>query len=613
VQHLGSNGKLVKGPAEWIGLWFKNVDKKVLEELETRGLLFAAKAHAHSYPFCYRCETPLFYNAVNSWFVDIQKIKPKLLEQNENINWHPEYLKEGGFKHILETAPDWSLSRNRFWATSIPVWKCGKCNKIEVLGSVAELREKAIEKLPQEVDLHKHVVDLVHLKCACGGEMKRIPEVLDCWFESASMPYAAKHYPFENKEWFATGYPADFVSEYLPQVRAWFYYMHVLGVLVFGKPPFRNVVVTGTLRASDGLKMSKSKGNFVDPNIIFEKYGADAVRFYLVSATLMRAQDTNFNEEDVKEVFRSLTMLENVKSFYSLFGNGNDSLVPGRKNVLDRWIVSKLNLLVKNCTAYLDDYNTVTYCAEILKFIDEFSTWYVRRSRGRFKGTDVEDRKDAAQTLAFSLDVVAKVIAPVAPFIAEEIYLSLKPIEKLESVHLESWPIADESLIDSALMEKMSKVREVVSSALEKREKAGVAIRQAIPSMKLGGVSLEPELLELIKDEVNVKKIDLAASDSLLIELDVSLTPELIREGIARDLIRKVNGYRKEMKLTIQDRVVLFVESADAELNLSVDAFSDEIKSAVQADRIETKVPADAAAKEIQLGKATAKIGIKTI
>src|SRR3989344_1225021 len=352
IRHINNEGKLVIGPSEWHGLFFKKVEKEVLQDLEKRGLLFATENNTHTYPFCYRCDTPLFYNAVNSWFIDIQKIKPKLLERNEDINWYPAHLKEGRFKNIIETAPDWNISRNRFWATSMPVWKCSKCNSMKIIGSIKELQEHAVEKVPANVDLHKHVVDEIHLKCACKGTMNRISEVFDCWLESGGMPYAAVHYPFENKKEFEKTFPADFISEYIGQVRTWFYYTHALGVLLFDKAPFKNVVVTGSILAEDGSKMSKSKKNFPDPALIFDKYGADSLRFYLMNTLLMRAQDLNFNEQILNETHKKVTtLLSNVKQFYSLFAERNTVLDDDNStHVLDKWMVSKTHQLIKEVT-----------------------------------------------------------------------------------------------------------------------------------------------------------------------------------------------------------------------------------------------------------------------
>ena len=624
VQHIGKDGTLIEGPKNWIGKWFKKVDDDVLGDLQDRGILIEEKSYTHSYPFCYRCETPLIYNAVDSWFVDITKIKPQLMKAAETINWYPENIKEGRFKYILETAPDWSISRNRFWATAIPVWKCDKCGEIKVVGSVAELKQNAVEKLEGEVDLHKHVVDKIHLKCSCGEVMNRIPEVLDCWFESGSMPYAAKHYPFENQEWFKTNFPADFISEYIAQVRAWFYYMHVLSTLLFGKAPFKNVVVSGTILASDGTKMSKSKGNFPDPEKIFETYGADSLRLYLMASALMRAEDLNFFEENVKEMHRKVVMiLANVKNFYELFSAteidpNNDSST----NILDKWMISKTNNLVKNATKYYDDYNTINLCSEIITFVDDLSTWFVRRSRDRFKSDDVKEKNQAITTLAFTLTNLSKVMAPIAPFISEEVYQSLKKSCNglKESVHLDDWPLFNEKLIDNDLEKTMLVVREVCSKALDERKKANIPIRQALGKLSFSGakINLANELLDLIKDELNVKEViqgELSDKDNLelVVTLDTTITPELLREGISRELIRKINDYRKELKLTIKNKINLIIETNDDTIKQSVNEFSSEIKKSVQAIEIVQNTCTSDKAKEVELNKAKIKLQINLV
>jgi isoleucyl-tRNA synthetase len=618
IQHVGFQGKLEQGPEEWKDMWFKDADKKVLEDLKERDLLFQAKDYSHPYPFCYRCETPLFYNAVDSWFVDIQKIKPKLLEKNEEINWYPDHLKHGRFKYILETAPDWSISRNRFWATSIPVWKCKKCNHISVIGSIKELQEKAIEKVANDIDLHKHVIDEIHLKCEkCSGQMNRIPEVFDCWFESGSMPYAAKHYPFENKDWFKDNFPADFISEYIAQVRAWFYYMHVISVLLFDKAPFKNVVVSGNVLAADGTKMSKSKKNFPDPNLIFDKYGADALRFYLMSSQLMKAQDLNFNEDGVKEVYRRLiVLLNNVNSFYNLFSQENSEIDKfSEEHILDKWIVNKTNKLIRDVTNALEDHNTITACNEILNFVEDLSTWYVRRSRDRFKSSNAEIKKQAVKTLAWVLNNLSRLLAPITPFISEEIYQSFKEKNnKLkESVHLDTWPTYDEEKINEVILEEMKTTRELVSKALEQREKSKIPIRQALSKLTIKGIELKGEYLELIRDELNVKKVKLKKSKNILVELDTAITPELLIEGISRDIIRKVNGYRKELKLTIQNRITLYFETDDKQVKKGFEKHLDEIKESVQADKVENKIPKNCESKEIKINTVPVKIGIKVL
>ncbi|MCK4380665.1 MAG: isoleucine--tRNA ligase, partial [Candidatus Lokiarchaeota archaeon] len=348
IQHIDGHGNLTQGPRDWIGLWFKDVDEKVLEDLQQRNLLFSSEDFTHSYPFCYRCDTPLIYNALDAWFIDIQQIKTKLLKTNERINWYPKEISRR-YESIVNTAPDWCISRNRFWATAMPIWECEECKQIKVIGSIKELQENAVEEVLDDLDLHRHIVDKIHLKCSnCSKVMKRVPEVFDCWLESGSMPYAAKHYPFENVEWFKHNFPSDFVSEYIGQIRAWFYYMHVISVLLFNDIPFKNVVVNGNILAEDGTKMSKSKRNFPDPNLIIEKYGSDALRIYLLSSQLMRAQDLNFKEETVKQVYRRFNLLLiNVLKFYSLIDMDNVIMdITRSDNILDKWIISLLNSLI---------------------------------------------------------------------------------------------------------------------------------------------------------------------------------------------------------------------------------------------------------------------------
>jgi len=588
IQHIGPNGLLEKGPEQWKGKWFKKLDGEVLEDLYNRGLLVEAKEFTHSYPFCYRCETPLIYNAVDSWFVDIQKIKPELVKKAKDIKWYPENM-ETRFDNILETAPDWAISRNRFWATAMPVWKC-ECGEQKIIGSIEELQKEAIEKVEANVDLHKHVVDNIHLKCKCGKEMSRIPEVLDCWFESGSMPYASKHFPFENKDWMKDHFPADFVSEYVAQIRAWFYYMHVIGVLYMGKAPFKHVVVSGNILSEDGSKMSKSKKNYTDPNNLFEEYGADALRFYLMSAQVMRAQDMNFLDEGIKEISRKLIMiLANVKNFYGLFGKENKIFDnSSSKNILDKWIVSKTNKLIKNATKNLDEYNITKTCAEIMDFVDVLSTWYVRRSRARFR-KEGKEKDEAVQTLAYALDSLSKVLAPITPFISEEIFHALRGtnFESDISVHLEDWPTYDEKKIDDVLEEEMLNVREVVSRALDERVKVKIAVKQPLAKLTVTLVDeIRDELKQPIMDELNVKEVELKKGKEVAVELDTKLTPALEREGAAREIMRKVNDLRKKTGLTIEDRIKIFVETDSELLKESIKEFESDISNATQADKI---------------------------
>ncbi len=615
IQHIGKDGVLVLGPEKWLGKWFKKLDSEVIDDLYSRGLLIEAKEYTHSYPFCYRCETPLIYNAVDSWFVDIQKIKDKLISCGEEINWYPENIKEGRFKYILETAPDWSISRNRFWATAIPVWKC-ECGKIKVVGGIKELQNKAIEKVLDSVDLHKHIVDNIHLKCECGKEMNRIPEVLDCWFESGSMPYAAKHYPFENQKWLEENYPADFISEYIAQVRAWFYYMHVLGVLLMGRAPFKHVVVSGNILAADGAKMSKSKNNYTDPNILFNLYGADAMRFYLMSSQVMRAQDINFFDEGVKEIHRRfITMLVNVKNFYELFGGENVVFDDkSSKNVLDKWLVSETEKLIKEVSSEMGAYNTPAVCSKLLDYLENLSTWFIRRSRDRFKSSDEKEKMCAIRTFAFALDSFSKLIAPITPFIAEEIFQALRKnnFENAVSIHLQNWPVFEESLVDDILSIEMMEVRQVVSMALDERKKTKIPVKQPLNKVIIFGKKINEKYFDLIKDELNVKEVKLLEGE-LKVELDINLTDELIIEGTARELIRQINDLRKEMGLTLKDKIEVVIDANDLMVKKAVELFAGEINQAVQSKSITIGKCTAEKAKEINLQKSKAIVGIKLV
>jgi isoleucyl-tRNA synthetase len=611
IQHINKSGKVHLGPDEFKQLWFKDADKKVLEDLEQRNLIISAENYTHSYPFCYRCDTPLFYNALDSWFIDIQKVKDRLLAKNKDINWYPENIKEGRFKHILETAPDWTISRNRFWATAIPVWKCDKGNHLTVVGSIKELQEKAVEKVKDNIDLHKHIIDKIHLKCTeCKGKMTRIPEVLDCWVESGSMPYAAKHYPFENKTWFKNNFPADFISEYTPQVRTWFYYMHVLSVILFDKPPFRNVVVSGNLLAADGTKMSKSKLNYPDPQEIFDAYGADTLRFYLMNSPLMRAEDINFKEENVKEVYRKVTMLlYNVHQFYQMYGKTNKVFnKPSTQHILDKWIISKLHHLIRNTTNYLDEYNTINTCNEITTFIHDLSLWYIRRSRDRFSK---KEKQATVQTLGHILITLAKIVSPIMPFIADEMYQQFKQANKklLESIHLETWPTHDESLISETIEKNMDQTRQIVSMALEERSKAGIPIRQPLNILTIQGVNLTKEYTQLIADEINVKKVETKKGTTTKVTLDTKLTPALEQEGYMREITRRIQALRKKAGLKKEDTISLWIEST-----YNLKKFEQDIKNKVGAKKITFgKAPKEKSYEKIKIKDQEFKIACKKV
>lgn len=744
------------------GQYIKKAEPLIKNDLEERGLLFAREMHTHSYPHCYRCGTPLIYNAVSSWFIDIQSIKDKLRSENEHVSWAPDHLKHGRFMHIVESAPDWTISRNRFWASPLPIWKDTQGN-VTVIGSLEELKERTqkngntflamrhgesenlvtktissdqtknpltqkgretvgarakelkgrgitkiyaspllrtketaeivarelglevvfddrlrefsfgvleekthdefyawrngvdydvapehgesyadarlrfgeflYEKeteltnetilivthgvgleslsvvarglaapearefvwnmsakpcdvvdlnfvpLPHnrsyELDFHLPYIDRIQLVDEKGGALTRIPEVVDCWVESGSMPFAEYHYPFENKAEFEKRSPGDFVSEYIGQTRAWFYYMHAISVSLFNRAPFRNVVTTGTILASDGAKLSKSKGNYTDPYVLFDQYGADAFRFYLMGSVVMQAEDLTFRDEDVKDAQnRVVNMMRNIHAFYGLYKQDLVESTKESTHVLDRWILARLAEVVTTTTEAFDRYDIIRAVRPMKEFIDDLSTWYVRRSRDRIKSDDETDKQVALHTLRHVLTEFSKVIAPVMPFVADEIYRDVKKSTDPESVHLARWPEIKKPVLggifgnnkDADLIENMKRVRSLSSTALMERQKAGVKVRQPLGTLSFGGVALAPELRALIAEELNVKEVvvDATLSDGE-IKIDTTLTPELITEGDIREFARALADARKAKDLSPRDRVTLTVDAVARE------------------------------------------------
>lgn len=758
VQLLDAGAHYTHEAPEFLrGAYIKDAENVIKSDLEKRGLLFARGMHAHSYPHCYRCGTPLIYNAVSSWFINIQKAKRKMLAENEKITWVPDHLKHGRFKHIVESAPDWTISRNRYWASPLPIWKDRKGRQY-VFGSVDELllhvprsgnryflmrhgeaesnvagvvrsgdggnpltqrgkeeTHRAAEEiagkeidlivaspvsrtqetaeivrrelgLPEnalmfderlreiefgsmdgrtitewraqfprfgdrftlnphggetyrdvrkrmadflfeierryvgkrvlivthgdpawllshvarrtpvaelccleerggeyletgewheldfvpyphneeyELDLHRPYID--ELKVRVGEEeLRRIPEVVDCWVESGAMPFASEHYlgkPLAHfnprKGLFSRRkrFPGDFIAEYIAQTRTWFYYMHALGVLLFGSRAFTTVVSTGTILAADGSKMSKSKGNYTDPLIIMDQFGADALRFYLMGSVVMQSEDFNFKDEEVREVHnRVLGILWNAYKFYELYrGSERAGVDPrGSTHALDRWVFARLDETTLSMTLALDAYDTPRACRALRTFIDDYSTWYVRRSRDRVKG-ETDDSRFALATQRLVLETVARLAAPLMPFIAEAIYRSVSGSE--ESVHLSPWP---EGLRpDTEVLARMQIVRDVVSSALEKRSAAGIKVRQPLALLETGALELagKDELLALIADEVNVKRVSVTeALAEREVRLDTTVTPELREEGLVREIVRSVQDARKREGLSVSDR-----------------------------------------------------------
>ncbi len=724
------------------GQYFKKANGMIIDDLKRRNLLVAAKAITHSYPHCWRCDTTLIYNAVSAWFVKIQESKNRLLELNEKANWIPTHLKEGRFRKIVEGAPDWNISRNRYWASPLPIWKCDACSFVKVVGSVAALgvafkndyflmrhggtnnnkldlvsarpenpdhltnegkeeaektatglkdkgislifasdfaraketaeiaaralgisREKIVydprlrevAAIPYEgrswaeyhanpagelasevksrmedffnecedryrgekilvvshgaplkllsarwmkgelatgeaknlqLDLHRPYVDAVTFDCeACGpsgvGKMKRVPEVVDCWIESAAMPFAAAHYPFENKEWFAGHFPADFVAEYIAQTRTWFYYSFVLSTILFDDLPFKNIVTTGTILSEDGSKMSKSRGNFPDPWIIFEKYGSDALRFYLISSQVMKAEDLNFSESGVDEVNKKfITRLANVLNFYEL----NKEAPERALNSLDQWMQLRLEETLVLVTESMDRFELDLATRPLLALVEDLSLWYIRRSRKNFSPKFTRNL----------LKELAKLLAPFVPFMAENIYQKVREESDPESVHLESWSVVGGKSIKSiksvkskveSILEEMEEVRKICSLGLEARAGAGVKVRQPLGSLKIKkqNAKLSGEFIQLIKEEVNVKEVIIDPSIAGEIELDLTVTPELKLEGECRDLVRLVQDKRKELRLDPKEAIDLKLSPKYAPL---LARFEKELKEAVNAHHV---------------------------
>ncbi len=548
IEHVGPDGKLRQGPKEWIGKWFKNLDKEVISELSKRNLAYKVQNNKHSYPFCCRCETALFYSPLPSYFINIQKVKEKILKNNEKINWYPDHLKDGRFKNNILNAPDWNISRNRYWASVIPIWKCS-CEEIKVIGSIQELKENALN-FPKKIDLHKPIMDKVKLKCKCGKEMSRVPEVLDCWFESGAMSFAQVHYPFEKKEWFDKNFPGDFVAEYIAQTRTWFYYMLSLSTILFNKEPFKNVVTTGTILAQDGEKMSKSKGNFPDPMKIIEKYGSDCLRFYLLSNPIMTAEDLKFSERGVEDIHKKVILiLTNALNFYILNSSGKEVDLK-KKTLLDEWILSRLAETGYEITNFMDKYDTISTAKEITKFVDDLSTWYVRRSRERFNEGDADVARTVLKKVLHDFSII---IAPMLPFISEKIYLTVKG--KKESVHLEEWLSFSKKEINFEVQDKMIKVREVASEALMLRDKEKIAVRQPLQSVT-SNFKFDDESKEIIMEELNVKKVIFNSKTKELI-LNTIITPELEAEGFAREISRRIQSERKSRNMKKEERIDL--------------------------------------------------------
>ena len=574
--------KFTSDVPDWQGMFVKDADKPIIQYLKEHGLLVKRENYLHSYPFCYRTGMPLIYKAMSCWFVDVPKIKETMLRCNDEINWIPAHIKYGRFGKWLEGAREWAISRNRFWGNPIPVWKCDGSDYIEVIGSVKELEEKCGQKVD---DLHKQFVDELTWPSPDGkGTMRRIPDIFDCWFESGSMPYAQQHYPFENEEYFKQLFPADFINEGLDQTRGWFYSLTVLAAGLFGKPAFKNCIVSGIVLAEDGRKMSKSLRNYTDPMLVVEKYGADALRFALMNSSIVRADDLKFSDDLVKDAIKDLMLpLWNAYSFFVTYANIDGyepSSTPFDKlsNSLDRWIISDLNKLIKDVTASYDSYDVQSICTSLVSFMDDLNNWYIRRSRRRFwKSENDGDKKEAYDTLYRVLLTFTKVAAPMVPFISDEIYQNLSKGELKESVHLEDYPVYNSEERDEKLEKEMSLIVKAIAMGRALRATSNLKIRQPLSSYFIVDRNEEDRNIlkanvSIISEELNVKSVAVEADESALVSYSAKANFKVLGSKLGKNMkevAAKLQNLKSEEIEALLDGKCLNVEYSCGSIEIS--------------------------------------------
>ena len=628
---IDDNGYYTDTNYKGLEVWDNN--KFIAKDLKEKGAVWKIEYIRHEYPFNPRSKQRIMYRAIPSWFFDIQGQKPLMLEQNEHINWFPAHLKHGRFAKNIEQAPDWNLSRDRFWATAMPVWK-GDRGTVKVVGSYAELKELSGVELD---DYHRPWVDDITFEID-GEKFTRIDKVLDCWFESGSMPFAQLHYPFENQAKFEQNYPADFIVEYIGQVRAWFYYVHAVNAALaeigaFGeagaqhKNAYSNVITTGVVAGNDGRKMSKSLGNFTDPNELMDKFSADSLRFLLLSSPLLNGEDFALHDKDVGDVARKLSMIWNMYDFFTMYAEVDGWEFDGElrdplsdlTNPLDIWIVSRLHQLVAEVERHMDTYNIPDALSPILPFLDDASNWYVRRSRRRFwKSEDDGDKNDAYRTLHYVLVRLSYILAPFTPFLAEELYHNLTGDD--ESIHLKDWLAAGE--INRAILRDMNALRAAVNDGLSKRAAEGIKVRQPLASAKLVSTISENTsdevrrfLVDIARDELNVKSVEITTGSELeaaessaqpSVVYDFVITPELKREGLVREVIRHVQSARKKADLQVDDRIMLQLTTDNEQLRQAINEHAEVIAAETlatfgQSDVYSTTVAIEGAELQITL------------
>ncbi len=582
VQLVDEQGNFSKETGKWAGTFVKDADKLVLKDLEDRGLLFAALPYEHSYPFCWRCDTPLLYYAIDTWFIKMSALRDRLVANNNTVNWMPENIKDGRFGNFLENVIDWGLSRSRYWGTPLPVWEC-ECGHYDVIGSREELKERC-ENVPDDIELHKPYLDPLTMKCEkCGKEMHRVPYVIDCWFDSGSMPFAQYHYPFENKELFHKHFPAQFISEAIDQTRGWFYTLMAISTLLFDKSPFENCLVLGHVQDKDGQKMSKHKGNVVDPWQVLDNQGADAVRWYFCASSSPWLP-TRFYPEGISEYQRKfIGTFWNTYAFYVLYADIDDfnpmdyKLEYDKLSQMDKWALSKLNTLVKTVDELMTDYKVTESARAIQDFTDELSNWYVRRSRDRFWANGMEqDKINAYMTLYTCLVTLAKVCAPFVPFMTEEIYQNLVTnLDKTapESIHLCDFPVANEDYIDEKLEENMETVLKIVTLGRACRNVSGMKNRQVLSKAYVESKKkLDENYYYIIKEELNVKELEFVDDASSFVSYNVKPNLKTVGPKFGailpkiNQMLRMGDGTAYVRELKENSKVVLEIGEAKVEL-----------------------------------------------
>jgi len=632
----------ITGNYPFSGKFVKDADPLILDDLKSRGLLFRSEKIKHTYPFCWRCEAPLLYYAKQTWYIRTTAVKDALISGNDDINWYPGHIKQGRFGDWLNNNVDWAFSRERYWGTPLPIWRCDSCGKCDCVGSVDELKTKdGFSGLKEPLDLHRPFVDEVVFDCPkCEGKMRRVPEVIDCWFDSGAMPIAQWHYPFENKELFDNEVKqADYICEAVDQTRGWFYSLHAISTLLFNRPSYRNVICLGHILDAKGEKMSKARGNVVEPKAVIDKYGADALRWYFLTAS-PPGNVRRFDEGIVAEISRRfLSTLWNVYSFFVTYAN-IDEFVPDPKKVsseqseLDRWILSELNQLIVDVDGALEDYNPMEGGRKIESFVDGLSNWYVRRSRRRFwkSGSDT-DKLAAYNTLYHCLVTLSKLLAPFTPFLAEELYQNLvrSPFpEAPDSVHLTDFPVADVARIDKQLSDDTRVAMKIASIGRAARSSAGIKVRQPLAEalVRVGSAQEREGLNRLasqVLDELNVKKLEFADKEAELdkpdyvavsegdygVAIPTRISEELRMEGMAREIVRRIQTMRRSAGFDIADRIVTYYQGG-GDVGKVMEDFADYIKQETLSLELIEGVPAeDAFADTFKLGGYEISLGVK--